>query len=483
MPAAIDTLDNLIREELPATINESLPQVAPVYNYIKQTSLGVQRSGIGRDWEVIHLFGVGVAGLMQNASPAGPEMFDNTRYPQVHILKSGDATLTPFPAAVDAPHTLVIRRTLKLHMSTGNFSIPITWIQGDALDASQVEQVVREIKAVGELRAQTEAVSFFMGAANSLCQIASTPAHAMIDTNKGVTFSLETGTGRINYFRVGMCVDIYNNNSGVPGGTKRNTGLLIVSDVDYLNGRVTAVVTNPTSGTVSGIAAGDHVVLGNLNLSYEMRSFGLEDWIKDSGTILGGASGAPALDLSAYSQFKSLVSNVGGALTDSVMNKTIGKFLDSYPGASLDTIITTMGVTLKHLEQPGSASTMPLFYDRTGKPLSVHGGWSDIKYSFNGKMFNWLISPLCITGRLYAVKFADGNVKRYVPPKVGGSDSRIGDEIQFLAPLAGSSNIFLPGRASTGAPQAILEAPFWQYILVCPVDVRGVKLTGLTEAS
>ena len=90
---------------------------------------------------------------------------------------------------------------------------------------------------------------------------------------------------------------------------------------------------------------------------------------------------------------------------------------------------------------------------------------------------------MCISGRLYGIKLNNGNIKRYIPPKVAGSDGRIGSEVEFLAPLGGSNSIFKIAHASSGASQALLEAPFWQYCLVCPIDVKGVKLTGLTEAT
>jgi len=232
----------------------------------------------------------------------------------------------------------------------------------------------------------------------------------------------------------------------------------------------------------AAIADDDWIVLReNVTASREMRTWGLEDWIKSSGQIMGGSASAEGLDLDTYSDFKSLVKDVSGPLTDTVMNGYIGGFLDAYPGASLDTIITTMGVTLKYLEQPTLYNNR-MFYDRQGKSLDVKGGWDDVSFSFNGRSFNWLISPMCISGYLYACKFAGGNVKRYMPPAVGGADGRVG-EVEFLAPMTGQSSVFMVGRASSGAPQALLEAPFWYYNLIAPVDPRGVKLTGLTEAT
>jgi hypothetical protein len=244
------------------------------------------------------------------------------------------------------------------------------------------------------------------------------------------------------------------------------------------------------AGTVGGDAAADDdwVVLANCGTTdgRQMRSWGLEDWMASSGQILGGSGTLgnrlnPGLDLDTQSQFKSQLVTVNAPLSDEIMNAYIGGFLDAYPGQTLDTVITTMGVTLKYLEQPGSTISRQLNYQRQGKSLSMQGGWSDIGYEFNGRNMKWIISPLCISERLYGLKFANRNISRYVPPSVSRGDSRIGGNVEFLAPLGGSTSIFKIAHSSGGASQAVLEAPFWEYHLVAPVDVKGVKLTGCTE--
>jgi hypothetical protein len=498
---SIDALDNFLREELPRVIHESLPEIAPVYDQIKRTSIGVEKGKIGRDWQVEHLYSTGLAGLMQSADVRGPLNTDNATYLQSTMLSSG---FSIFPTATAAPHTSSLKRVLTLQMATGNFSIPVTWLSGDALPSSQIKQVVRDIKAVGQLRALTEAQSFFMSSDNALCQI-----DDWVATNEAsgyATFTVKEGTGSTQFFRIGMMVDIYYNNAGAPnwgttGGTNyvncSDTGIpgstnyipLIVSDVDYLSGVITVASTGAESiavANVQGDAAADDdwIVLRECGTvsGREMRTWGLEDWMKSSGQIMGGAGSAAALDLDTYSQFKSKVVTVSGPLTDTVMNGYVGGFLNAYAGSTLDTILTTMGVTLKYLEQP-NVSNNRLNYDRTGKALDMQGGWSDIGYSFQGKNMKWMICPMAIGGRLYAIKLGGDNIRRYSPPAIGGSDGRIGGDIEFLAPLAGNRTIFKISHASSGASQAILEAPFWQYGLCAPLDVRGVLLKSLTEAT
>lgn len=503
---AIDTLDHFLREELPAVINESLPDIAPVYKYIKTSNLGVKRSDIGRDWNVLHLFSTGLAGLIQNSDPRGATFRDNATYTQAQVVNAG---IDVFPAATAAPHALTLKRTLTLGLTTGNFNIPITWLSGDALNSSQIQQVARDVKAVGQLRALTEAQSFFMPSNNTLARIAS-----ISTTNAAsgyITFKVAAGSGRTQFFRVGMMVDVLDHaSSGTSATPNFGTDVngtdvvnysdgatyipLIVSDVDYYSGTITIAHVGNADADLGLEAADliggvifendDFIVLRGCGTvsGREQRTWGLEDYIASSGQIMGGSGGDHGLDLDTYSQFKSKVVAVNGPLTDTVMNGYIGGFLDAFPGASLDTIITTMGVTLKYLEQPALYNNR-MFYDRTGKALDVKGGWDDVNYSFNGRSLRWMVSPMVISGYLYGTKLNGGNVTRYVPPRVGGTEADVSQEIEFVAPLGGSDSIFKIAHGSSGQTQALLEAPFFEYHLVCPIDVKSVKLTGLTEAT
>jgi hypothetical protein len=551
MANAIDVLANLVREELPSVIHESLPEIAPVYNYIKTTALGVERSaGIGHGWQVEWLFNTGVAGLIQPVSPAGPSMRANTQYPGSEFLTpynaSTNMTMNIFPDATVAPHVSSIKRILSLQKTVGNFSIPITWKQGDALDASQIGQVARDIKAVGQLRALTEATSFFMASNNTLCGVnggactghtslsnALAGTAATFTDSAAIThlkFAPYAGTGNIQFFRVGMMVDLLHDAGGTTATTLTTpvfgvggTGLindtstgsawgstyvpLVVAAVDYINGTVVlstmASTVHLDHTNIDGGAAWEAdtmsfwvVMAGGSGAvatvyGHEMRSWGIEDWIADSGSILKradsasnynylGTTTAEGIDLNTYPQFRSVVAAVNAPLTEDILNRYVGGFLNAYPGATLDTLITTMGVTMKFLQQPSQYNNR-MNYDRSGKTLNFAAGWDEVSYSFNGKTMRWITAPMAIAGRMYGQKFNGDNIKRFAPPKVGGSSDQVAD-VEFLAPLGGHNSIFMIARNSGGLTD-VLEAPYWQYCLTAPVDVRGVKLTGLTEAT
>jgi len=528
---AITALDNLVREELPMMITEAGPQIAPVFDKIKRTALGVKKQeGLGRGYKVIHLYETGVAGLIESADPLGPTMEAITGT-QTQLLSQVPATLTSglsiFPDATKSPHMGDIKRELVLHKVVGNFSIPAAWKQADLLNAAQIKKVARDMKAVAKLKAIYEASSFFSYSAASYYDGVTTRVNQVlgrieaieeVGTTEYFKITINEEYGRIANFRQGMQIDLVDNISDVlQSGIATNgsdvlnyehTGLhyaiLLITSVDYLGKAITCKAIDSVDGSHlhfdwsgDGDAFGAEPIADDwITVAHTSRvvnrpqlSWGLNDWIKSGGTgqeyILGGASGSAALDLTQYPQFKSQVKAVNGPLTDDVINGYIGGYLDAYPGETLDTVITTQGVQLKWLQQPGLYNNRQN-YERTGKALSFKGGWSQIAYEFGGRTYEWIMSPMCLSKTLYAMKFGGDNIQRFSPPRLGGMEASMGPEIEFLAPLGGLSGVFMIARdpSSTGgaAPMDLLESPFWYYNLIAPSDPRAVKLTGLTES-
>jgi hypothetical protein len=523
MAQAIASLDNLVREELPAMIYDAQPAIAPIFEKIKRTAFGVKKQdGIGRGYKVIHLYETGVAGLMESGDPLGPDM-TTIQGTQSNVLAQGTAQskLAIFPAAEESPHTGDIKRELVLHKVVGNFSVPVEWKQADMLNAAQIKKVGRDMKAVAKLKAIYEASSFFShsvtndaGYQNQVVGRLSAIAEHATWTDY-IVCTIDEQYGRISNFLIGMRLDIVADSTGTlqagvaaDGTDVRNythTGQqyvhLVVVDVDFLGKKFTLRPINSVTGALPNYgssssgdvfqngqagAANDWLVFANTSRyiagTRPQFSWGINDWIKNTGTIMGGATGAAALDVDVYSQFKSPVIAVNGPLTDDVINGYIGGYLDAYPGESLDTIITTMGVQLEWLKQPGLYNNRQN-YERTGKSVNFRGGWSSISYEFGGRVYDWVISPMCLSKTLYGMKFAGDNIKRYGPPRIGGSEASMGPEIEFLATLGGHTGIFMVSRSSGGRPQDLLESPFWYHNLIAPVDPRGLKFTGLTEAT
>jgi hypothetical protein len=517
----ITSLDDQIREELPAILLESLPQIAPIFSEIESTTMRVTRNtDIGRGWKVTHLFDTGVSGEFQNASPNGPAVAGTTnmRGTETAGVDPDDSDLTPFPDGMASQYPGVIKRQLTLHRVTGNFNIPNMYRQADMLNATQIEEVARILKGVGKGKAILEAASFFAYKATNSSGyktdvLGRVSAAAEISTTNHVLITINEAYGRIHNFRTGMLLDIHvtstdtlqegasDDGSDIVNVDDTTTGVyinVVVTNVDYVNRTITVRGHLSTTGAIVAyddthgwtgedslpIAAGMWLVAKKCGLyasaTRPMISWGLEDWIAASGTILGGN-----LNIDTYRQFRSLVKDVSGPLTEMVLNKYLRGFLDSYPGVSIDTFISSAGVIDK-FQQQAYLGNNKFNYDRTGKALAYKGGWSMISYSYDGRDIRWIVSPMCLKNTLYGIKLGEGNIKRYVPPRLGGTDGGVDSNLEFYAPTAGFNGIFMPvqkANTTTGiVSQAdMVQAPFWMYTLTCPMDVRSIKLYNLTE--
>jgi hypothetical protein len=523
MAQAVDLLSDIVREELPRMYVDLEPKIAPMFDKVKKTSFGVKsQDGLGKAYQVIHFYETGTSGLFESGDPLGPGMTAISGN-QAQLLAEGTAqtNLNIFPGATEVPHTGEVKRTLSLHKQVGNYSVPVAWKQLDMLNAAQLKKVARDLKAVAKKKLLREASSFFSAEVTAdsgnisqvLGRISAIAEHGT--WTDYITITLDEEYGRIANFAKGMRVDLVatstdtlQDGTAADGTDVRNythTGQqyvhLIVVDVEYLAKKITLRPVNSVTGALpnygsgssgdvfqagQAAAANDWIVPSRstryTTASRPFFSWGLENWIKASGTILGGSAADSGLDLDLYSMFRSQVKAVNASLTDDIINGYIAGYLDAYPGEELDTIITTRGVQQQWLKQPGLYNNRQN-YDRTGKALSFRGGWAKIDYEFGGRVFEMIVSPMCLSKTLYGCRFNGNNVLRYGPPRIGGTDAQIGPELEFLAPLGGHNGVFMPVTDSSGNPLDLLQAPFWYYELLCPVDPRGLKLTGLTEAT
>lgn len=519
MAQAVDILSDIVREELPRMLEELEPTVAPVFEKIKRTAVGVKtQDGLGKAYQVIHIYATGQAGLFESADPLGPAMTTMAGN-QAQLLAEGTASagLDVFPAATEVPHTGEVKRTLSLHKVVGNYSVPVAWKTLEGLNAAQLGKIHRDLTAVAKNKILYEASSFFShevtndaGYVNQvLGRISAVSEHGGTAWGDYMLIALDEEYGRVANFAKGQRVDIVaaydTNNLKLRSGTAddgtdvRNYATstanyvhLIVIDVDYLGKKITLRPVDGTTGALPDYTAGyrtgggvcgeadDWIVMSNTTRytggSRPQFSWGINSWVKGSGQILGGADQESGLDLDLYSMFKSQVKAIDTSLTDNIINGYIGGYLDSYAGESMETIITTQGVQQQWLKQPGMYNNKQN-YERTGKALSFKGGWSTIGYEFGGRKFEWIMSPMCLSKTLYGMKFAGDNIQRFGPPRIGGSNASMGPELEFLATMGGHTGVFKIAHADSGRSQALLEAPFWYYNLIAPRDPRGMKFT------
>ena len=542
MPSALSVLDPQLRESFPMNLLKAEELLFPLLTQMSKTSVGVtERKGasgeIGRGFQVVHKYMSGLAGRRTPANPLGPTMVDIG----VPILLEGSTANTdntPYPKGNEAPHSSVMTRTLVMHRSTGCMSVLNSWRQANALSLAQYDMIFNDLKAAAEMEKRCEAISFHAWRVTNsagydttvLGRIATGGVSAAFNayTQAGVStagfvkFTLDESYGRIKNLAKGMEIDIAADSAGVLQcgtdtdgsdvvnyATDAATGYIqvIITDVDPINKTITCagvsraatvahafVAFSDTNGWGDGAgfmpAAGDWIV-GRDQSRYAagtrpMFSYGLNDFIKESGKIMGGAAGSQTLDLDAgaNSEFKSRVKDdLAGPLIEMYLSQWLNGYAEAYPNIDLDTILTTAGVTQEFVSQCYTQGNNMGVFERTNKELQVKGGWTLKKFTGATKEYDWWTSPVGLSGHCYVIGMNNGNFQQYTPPHVGGSNASYGPEVQFLAPKIGFNDIWMPELDGNGRPTDMSVAYYDRYVLVAPKMPNGILIKGCTEAS
>ena len=462
-----------VKEEFSPTVAEALASTDAAMKQIKSSSMKVTSENLGRDYKAKHTLITSVAGAFHwsdiNGSAATEDLSSAVM----------QTSMNTFPTVLEASNVGLTTVSLQLVEGKGNIALPRQLFSVDQLKASFLNFVATNIKQTAKMVAQTQAAAFYAatGTAGAFATVDGDPSVGGNDGDSTATLSFSSG--RIGRFYPGMLVDVVN---GSAVGTSRlDTGdIAVVDQVDNLAGTINLVLVGTTATFASDIADGDFVVPreSHSGTTY-LGPSGIEDWLIDSGTLYDSSEG---IALATYPQFKSLLGTSVGSLTDKILRNYVGQFYDAYGDwVTLDTIITTDGVTREYMDQAEDLGT----YERNGKALAYEGGYDSVGFRYNGKSFNWITSRYCEPNTMYIMKLGDGNIQKYVAPQIGqtGSNSTMGGDFQFVAPLGGSKSIFANARSSSGAMGDFVEAPFFTYYELAPKVPQGIKLTGLTEAT
>lgn len=463
MSNIMDSISSILREELAPSIFEFQAQVDPVFSTAIMDSQGVMRDDIGKDWTWKQPLVTGLAGGFVDVEATGDSILT------VQQQTVGYDTQSTWPGRTDMVNPALSQRSLKLKRQRGNFAVPLQVLRADKLTAARVSYFAQILKAVVKHQAQREANFFYSYDATNptyfpLGTITVTAGGGAGDTS--VTFTVLTG--RIRRYMPGMPVDFYN----PTGPAKRNTPAMKVGEVDLLNKTVKAYTTDG-AGITGTITTGDFVA--NRSTTASAGPAGIENYIKASGTLFNGS-----VSLTSYPELKSIVvASLGSALDELALNKYIGSFFDAYD-TNLDTILTTVGVINGYIDNLSDFRQV----QRNGEVLTLKEGWASISYEYEGRRFKFLVSPYCASGNLYVAKQGGQNFRRLVPPKLSeaGSRKEFPGDIEFVAPIFGFKNVFMPLLESSQIGD-LMQAPFdlhrnWFYD-----DPRGIKIGGITEVT
>jgi hypothetical protein len=268
----------------------------------------------------------------------------------------------------------------------------------------------------------------------------------------------------------GLEVDIYS----ADGVTKRNAAKLLVYYVDPLNNSVRIDFADGTTTFTTAVVDTDVVVLAD---SKGNGPTALDRWFISSGT------GPYGLNSALLPQILSIVVAVGGNLTDTVLRKYFaGRLVGWGESAMPDTILTTPGVLSNYVAQFDTTNYRR--YEVQGEAYKVRGGYDGAtSVTIDGREVTFTTCAMVPQGFLYAFKMKNGNIKRYVPPRLPGVNSGGGafnKDIEFFAPLGGSKDIWKHAHYNSNTTK-YLEAPFVSIEEYIPEEMGGIKLTGLTE--
>lgn len=495
------TLSQTIREEILPGIYELGAIKDPLYMLAKRSWSNVERKGLGRDYLVKKVWGMGLAGGGTFGTALGSNMQSD---PTWSFSAFGTPETWPGFDEVAAPTFVTSQVQLIKHKL--NMFIARDILQTDQLNASVGAVTPHYLKGLSKLALQQELGAFYSITPATVALVAIGDASATVSNVSGDTGAINVdisgasasgATGRIHRLEKGQLVDLYN----AAGTVKRNSNFLVyVDNVDHsaqvvrlrrIDGGELQTTTTLGGGiTYAGAGGDDDIIVLKDSLGFTPAN--LESWVADGTTVTDFFG----ITVANHSEFKSMRRDLGAApLTESFLNRYVGYFKESFRDADIKHALTTNGVLLGFIDNiesvvnQGSSSTggtntvYPgrFRYERNGKAVDVKAGWDKFEYRYGGRSIDIHTSTYMEKGRFYA---GDLDIDRFVPPPIPGTrnDSRIGDEFQFLAPSGGGTYDSIFTRADhNGKFSNMLQSPAERKMVCMPRNPNMLLLHNIEE--
>ena len=459
---------------------------------------------IGQDWISRRLIGTGESGAIRyGTSLNGPN--EASVGSLAHRMESPDT----YPGIAEMVYPGVHEIQLRLVRASVNLFVPLNMMRVDKLPAMRAKYIEKLLKGFAHKIASRKVRAFYKQAGASVSKIIGTIDSISAGGGTGVsTVTFAPTSSSIHSYQDGQLIEIWaaagTTRRHSPGATLASTGKYVMVDgVDYIGGTVTAKV-------VDGTNWGSQILVGDVVIDYQDPAFsgstivsaaqtphdpdGWEAWTKSSGNIYDSEA-VTAVALGTHPYLKSLVKDMTTEfgsevpLSNSLLNRYVGAFEHAYPDGDLTHLVTTSGVLRQMLDgfdnqvvfdAQGQAINPKLGFKVEGKGDSFYVPY----FSPSGKMYKVIVGPCMRPGTLAGLN-GNGNIFEVMAPDLGGSsgDGTIGaGEIEFVAPLHGSKNIWLP-VTSSDAVTNVRQAPAELVHAFSCDDPRGLKLTSLQELS
>jgi hypothetical protein len=468
MATVSGAIQKLIVQDLAPGVRDAMVEIAPWFENVAEESFNVTQSNIGQDWKVIHTFITSLAGALKAAGTVAGDPVYSTSTPYTVHGEPGT-----FPGIVGSVSPGYAQSELTLQEWQGNMHIPQEFLRADQLTASISSAVAAVVKQPARKVALAKAglwLSNYDSTASTKILGAVSSVTSGGDVTDATVQLVADDVSTVRKLMAGLEVDVYDST----GATKRNgNSKCLVYFVNPLNNTIRIDSADGAALFSTQIVATDIIVLAD---SKGNGPTGLDQWFPISGTIYN-------LALATLPQLASIRNAVSGSLTDTVLRKFFAGRLVGWGEAGMpDTILSTPGVLSEYVNQFDGSGFQR--FQSQGQAQSIRGGYqSGTSITIDGREITIQTSSMCPQGYLYAFKMKNGNIKRYVPPRLPGTNSAGGAfnrDIEFFAPLGGSKDIWKHAHYNSNTTK-YLEAPFISVEEYIPEMIGGIRLTGITE--
>lgn len=516
MPLTDQGVSQALENAIPIVLNRSLMKMYPSLDpFFKAcvSSEGVVSSGWGQDWHIKKVIYSGLAGVVE-MSPTFSVMGDAVGEVD-NMFYLNNQTLGTYPDPRESATPEPYQMTINLNGLRATLDLTFAEMRLDQMDSKIGEIWSQKIEGFARQIAMFRINHFYSTDSNGAICTAPTTGGDYADANGSnkTTVTFNPGNKAINRFVRGMQIDFHTDDATGSGEGASGNGRLnetsggvrynfIVRSVNHLRNKVVAVCEQASlSVDLHGMASANSVTHteGSDNLVVHLRNSqgdrfnGLNTFMRDldapstldpGGTLLG-------IDLAKYPEHQSLILDNGGAvLTEDQAAQAISKFTSAKRpwGMTVDTAVTTPGVFNAYVASRIARERV----ERGGNLRSAtsQGTSGGFKVTWNGVTLDIELSDWCNQGEMYALKKADNNWKRYVPPRTpgagnfpgGGSDMEdLFMEFEFVGPLAGYPGLRVPFIQSSLTTQ-LTSLPGDSRMELVPDQFAGIRWVGLAEA-
>jgi len=489
----LEALSDLFDEDLVPGIDDRFPEIDQTYSQVVMSNESVVQDELTKEYKAIHTFVTSIAGALRSGSPLGPEMLANTGAAEVINAHDG------YPGVADIPLPGLQNRYIKIAKLRGNITMNTAILRANQLKTVGDYPALILTQTAKNIAHQT-AVAWYINDSAQVIKLDLTGAGAAstrsghVVTLTGPTANQVFREGRYRRMLPGLQYDIWA--SGMGTCYTQNGWAMLTSQVDmYDPDSCTLYFQSEADATTFqaaavGVAADFWLVpysaIANRAASGTNNSIlpcGYLSWLRATGTLFGSQFGD--LNVASWgSLFKSYVVSIAGTLTETELNTRIKNFQEA-TGVMLDTIVLTNGILVNLLDSYGAdASTSLVTYPQDpGTAMDRQLGWERLGYRYNGKIYAIHTSEFLSSNEAIVIKAGEGNLIRYEPPKVPGTDASLSGYSPRLEWLGKQfyDNIWMPSTAPGGGKTDGMEAPFDMLFQHAAREPRGIRMTNVSE--